>query len=104
VSGGTESLVEDEGEGKEEPLSAPPVCKGTSSASEAITQTETDEEKGCVYGLMCVRVCECVLSQYRNKTVTLKTYCSYRGKKGAFPDTRRQACKIAKWPPEAKPL
>jgi hypothetical protein len=30
--------------------------------------------------------------------------CSYRGKKGAFPDTRRQARKIAKWPTGAKPL
>jgi hypothetical protein len=30
--------------------------------------------------------------------------CSYRGKKGAFPDTCRQARKISKWLPEAKPL
>jgi hypothetical protein len=30
--------------------------------------------------------------------------CSYLGKKGAPPDTCRQARKISKWPPEAKPL
>jgi hypothetical protein len=30
--------------------------------------------------------------------------CSYHGKKGAFLDTRRQAHKISKWLPEAKPL
>jgi hypothetical protein len=30
--------------------------------------------------------------------------CSYREKKGAFPDTRRQARKISKWLPEAMPL
>ena len=56
VLGGTESLVDEDGEGKVEPLPVPPVCKGTSS-SEAISQTETDEEKGYVYGSMCVRVC-----------------------------------------------
>jgi len=52
---------EEEGEGKLE-LSLHPSCKGTSSLSEAKTQIETDEEKGCVYGRMCVRVCGCVLS------------------------------------------
>ena len=38
------------------------------------------------------------------KTVTPKTFCSYRGKNGAFPDTRRQAHELTKWPTGAKPL
>lgn len=61
---------EEEGEGKSE-LSLHPSCKGTSPLSEAKTQIETDEEKGCVYGRTCMRVCGCVLSQFRNETVTL---------------------------------
>lgn len=49
----------------------------------------------CVWKYVRARVL-CVLSQYRNKMVTLKTGSPYRAKKGTFPDTCKQARKIAK--------
>lgn len=90
---------EEEGEGKLE-LSLHPSCKGTSSLSEAQTQIETDEEKGCVYGFTCMRVWMCPLSisQWNCNSLDL---LPLSWNEMCF---SRQARKIGKWPSDPKPL
>jgi len=84
VLGAAESL-EEEGEGKADSLPAAPVVEGASSGSAGIAWMAGRRGKRSI----CVCVCVCVVpfniaNKVGNsqKTVTLKTFCSYRGKKG----------------------
>ena len=91
VLGAAESL-EEEGEGKADSLPAAPVVEGASSGSAGITWMAGRRGKKkyvcvCVWCVVCVCVVPFNIANKvgnSQKTVTLKTFCSYRGKKGVF--------------------